>query len=50
MSEDYDGDFDFWQRELDAAGVDFDVSGLGGATYEEIDSYVALLLLRKARK
>ena len=37
---DYDGDFSHWQDKLDAEGIDFNVSNLAGATYNEIESTV----------
>lgn len=44
---DYDGDFTHWQKQLDNAGVIFDVTNLCGATESEIENVVASLI-RKA--
>ena len=37
---DYTGDFDYWQSKLDAAGIDYDVRNLAGASCEEINREV----------
>lgn len=42
--QDYMGDLAHWQRQLDAAGIEYDVSNLAGCTFPEIDRYVKNLL------
>jgi hypothetical protein len=37
---DFDGPFDEWQRRLDEAGVDYDITNLAGATFAEIEGFV----------
>lgn len=41
---DYDGDFSYWQRKLDAAGVNYDITNLTGCTFTEIDKFVESII------
>lgn len=41
---DYEGDFSHWQKQLDDADIDYDVTNLAGATYKEIDNFVKNLI------
>lgn len=45
---DHDGNFTRYQQQLDAAGIDFDITNLAGATSREITQFVHLLMQRKA--
>lgn len=47
---DFFGRFDKWQKQLDDAGIDFDVRTLCGATHKEIEGYVNMRLANKARE
>ena len=40
-------ELDVFQRQLDQAGVDFDVSSLAGANYDQIADFVSFLLIAK---
>lgn len=33
-----------WQKQLDAVGIDFDITNLAGCTFREIDAYIKLIL------
>ena len=41
---DYDGDFGSWQKMLDDAGVNADISMMAGATRTQIESTVKRLI------
>ena len=44
MVRDYDGGMGKYQAELDAAGIDFDITNLCGATKREIEGFVSNLI------
>lgn len=44
---DYDGDMKNFQKKLDDAGVDFDISNLCGCTFKEISEFVYVKTHRK---
>lgn len=47
---DYDGDFSDWQKQLDDAGIDYDITNLIGCTYKEINGFVKQLIAKAERK
>jgi hypothetical protein len=46
--QDYDGSlWKHWQKKLDDAGIDYDITNLTGATVTEINDYVEILQIQK---
>jgi len=47
---DYEGDLSIYQKQLDEAGIDFDITNMAGARKSEIEGYVGALIAAKTRK
>jgi len=47
---DFTGDLSIYQKQLDEAGIDFDIANLAGATKREIESVMGALLMTAAKK